>query len=260
LTFWRHDIQSPDLVGIIAGTNPDVIFHLAAQTSMRDPFFDARSNVLGTVNLCEASRRAGGGRIVYPSSLDAHSFTRIWSSADEPNRPIGLSPCAAAKLAGELYLAAYATSYPITPICLALADVYGPRQHASGPAGVITRLATAMLAGERPTTTGPDVATFDFVHVDDVVDAFLRAAVTPAGTTGTYPIGSGRLLTEAAVRDAIGSVLDGHPSSDQTIPEMEAHTGQLGWRPRVSFTQGLRQTIEWLSSTHQPRSRVLVGA
>jgi UDP-glucose 4-epimerase len=56
------DIQAPEVVDIVAGANPHVIFHLAAQvdvdTSVSDPKFDARSNVLGTINLCEASRRA----------------------------------------------------------------------------------------------------------------------------------------------------------------------------------------------------------
>src|SRR6478735_7644496 len=71
-TFLRADIQAPELTGIVAGTNPDVIFHLAAQVDLRasvsDPRFDARTNVLGTINLCEASRQAGVERIVYAAS------------------------------------------------------------------------------------------------------------------------------------------------------------------------------------------------
>lgn len=264
LTFWCHDIQSPDLVGIVAGSNPDVIFHLAAQVdaqaSMRDPQFDARSNILGTINLCEASRLAGGGRIVYPSTLDAHSFTRNWSPAAPPNRAAALSPCAAAKLAGELYLTAYASSYPITPICLALADVYGPRQGAGGSAGVITRMGMAMLAGERPYPVEPDVPAFDLVHVDDVVEAFLLAADAPASAAGTYPVGSGRLLTEAEIGDAIAAVLEGCAAPDPLAPDTVEGTAGLGWQPRVGFSHGLRETIAWLSATRQPQTRELVGA
>ena len=71
-TLVQADIQAPELIDIVAGANPHVIFHLAAQvdlgTSVSDPQFDARSNVLGTINLCEASRRAGVRRIVYAAS------------------------------------------------------------------------------------------------------------------------------------------------------------------------------------------------
>jgi UDP-glucose 4-epimerase len=72
LTFVRVDTQAPELGDIVAGTNPDVIFHLAAHpdlpVSASDPQFDARGNVLGTINLCEAARRAGVARIVYAGS------------------------------------------------------------------------------------------------------------------------------------------------------------------------------------------------
>ncbi|MBV9320467.1 MAG: GDP-mannose 4,6-dehydratase, partial [Mycobacterium sp.] len=71
-TFVAADVRHPELSDIIAGSNPDVVFHLAAQVDVRrsvnDPQYDARNNVLGTINLLEASRRAGVPRIVYAAS------------------------------------------------------------------------------------------------------------------------------------------------------------------------------------------------
>ena len=71
-TFVPADIQAPELLDVIVGAAPHVIFHLAAQVdtgvAASDPQFDARSNVLGTINLCEASRQAGIRRIVYAAS------------------------------------------------------------------------------------------------------------------------------------------------------------------------------------------------
>src|SRR5689334_3730022 len=142
-TFLCKDIQAPELTGIVAGCNPDVIFHLAAQvdphTAVDDPQLDARSNVLGTINLCEASRRGGVQRIVYATSHVSGCSA--------------VSPCTAGKLAGEMYLRAYADTYGLAPICLALSNVYGPRQSSSGPADLIWRLGSAMITGA-PSTIG----------------------------------------------------------------------------------------------------------
>src|ERR1700736_5446991 len=114
-TFVRADIQAPELTDIIAGTNPDVIFHLAAQVDLRasvsDPEFDARSNVLGTINLCEASRRLGVQRIVYAASGGSRYGAPTCLPVGESTHVDPLSPYAVAKLAGELYLRAYARMY-----------------------------------------------------------------------------------------------------------------------------------------------------
>lgn len=110
-TLIRRDVQAPELTDIIAGTNPAVIFHLAAQAnpeaSWADPHFDARSNVLGTINLCEAARRAGVAKIVYPIDRRRRSC----------------SPNTVAKAASEMYLHAYAQRYGLSPIGVAMPHV-----------------------------------------------------------------------------------------------------------------------------------------
>ena len=151
-TFVQNDIQAPELTDLIAGTNPHIIFHLAAQVDLRasvsDPQFDARSNVLGTINLCEASRRAGVRRIVYAASGESRYGAPACIPVAEIDEAVGLSPNAVAKLAGEMYLRAYAEMYGLRPICLALASVYGPRQKPNGGAGVIAHLCRAMIIGQ----------------------------------------------------------------------------------------------------------------
>ena len=167
----------------MAGTNPNVIFHLAAQVDLRasvsDPRFDARSNVLGTINLCEASRQAGVQRIVYAASGGSRYGAPACLPVNESSRVDPLSPYAVAKLAGELYLRAYAEMYGMAPICLALANVYGPRQNPHGEAGVIAVFASAMITGRPFTVYGDGTAARDYVYVDDVVDAFVRAGRAP---------------------------------------------------------------------------------
>src|SRR6202158_1153596 len=202
-TFVRADIQAPELTDIVAGTNPDVIFHLAAQVDLRaslsDPQFDARSNVLGTINLCEASRQAGVRRVVYAACGASRYGAPTCVPVGESTQVDPLSPYAVAKLAGELYLRAYARMYGLAPICLALASVFGPRQNPHGEASEIVAFGRAMITGPAVTAYGDGAAARDYVYVDDVVDALVRAGHAPTRTMGTYNIGTGQQTTATEV-------------------------------------------------------------
>jgi UDP-glucose 4-epimerase len=273
-TLVQVDIQAPELTDIVAGTNPDVIFHLAAQVGLRGsvshPQFDARSNVLGTINLCEATRRGGVKRIVYAASGGSRYGTPTRLPVDE-SAPVGpLSPYAVAKLAGELYLGAYAGMYGLAPICLALANVYGPRQNPHGEAGVIAVFASALIAGRPVTVYGDGTAARDYVYVDDVVDAFVRAGEAPLSVTGTYNIGTGRQTTVAEVHRMISSVLDeSAPPQYAAARAGELHAialdarraeEALGWKPTVDIVEGIERTVHWLRTALAPDSAAIVGA
>jgi UDP-glucose 4-epimerase len=265
-TFVRADIQAPELIDIVAGTNPDVIFHLAAQVDLRasvsDPLFDARSNVLGTINLCEASWRTGVQKIVYAASGGSRYGAPTCLPVAESTQVDPLSPYAAAKLAGELYLRAYAEMYGIAPICLALANVYGPRQKPHGEVGVVAVFGSAMIAGRPVTVDGDGTAARDFVYVDDVVDAFVRAGRAPTSTTGTYNIGTGQQTTVTEVHRLILAALDGSlPPRYSAARSGEVHAisldatkavRELGWKPAVDLVEGIQRTIRWLCATLKP--------
>jgi UDP-glucose 4-epimerase len=266
-TLVRLDIQAPELADVVAGTNPEVIFHLAAQadlgTSVSDPLFDARSNVLGTINLCEASRRAGVRRIVYAACGGRHGTPICMPMSDStPVNPF--SPYEAAKLAGEMYLRAYAEMYDLAPISLALANVYGPRQNPHGAEGVIAVLGSAMITGRPFTVYGDGTAARDYVYVDDVVDAFVRAGHAPTTTVGTYNIGTRQQTTVTEVHRLISAALDGSArpcyaaartgelhaiALDATKAETE-----LGWKPAVDIVEGIQRTMWWLRAAHRPNS------
>ncbi len=120
---------------------PEVVFHLAAQIDVRksvtDPLLDARQNVLGTISVAEAARKAGVRRIVFASSGGS-----IYGTPDElpvaETTPVNpLSPYAVSKVSGELYLNAFRQLYQLECTHLALANVYGPRQDPHGEAGVV---------------------------------------------------------------------------------------------------------------------------
>ena len=263
----RADIQAPELTDIVAGANPDVIFHLAAQVDLRasvsDPQFDARSNVLGTINLCEASRRAGVQRIVYAASGGSRYGAPACLPVDESSRVDPLSPYAVAKLAGEMYLRAYAGMYGMAPICLALANVYGPRQNPHGEAGVIAVFGSAMITGRPVTVYGDGTAARDYVYVDDVVRRVCaRRSRSASTTTGTYNIGTGQQTTVTEVHRLISAVLDGSsPPCYAAARTGELHAialdatkaeRELGWKPAVDLAEGIQRTIRWLRATLEP--------
>ncbi len=273
-TFLQADIQGPELAGIVAGTNPDVVFHLAAHVDLRasvsDPQFDARCNVLGTINVLEASRRAGVQRFVYAASGGSRYGAPTHVPVDESAKLNPLSPYAAAKVAGEMYIGAYAEMYGIAPICLGLANVYGPRQNPHGEAGVVAVFGSKMISGQPVTVYGDGTASRDYVYVDDVVDAFVRAGRAPLTTVGTYNVGTGQQTTVTEVHRLIAAALE-----TSSVPRYTAaRTGELhaialdatkaerelGWKPAVDVVEGIQRTMQWLRATLDPEPTLLVDA
>lgn len=260
------DVQAPELKDIVAGTNPDVIFHLAAQVDVRvsvtDPKFDAYSNVLGTINLCEAARHGGVSRIVYAASGGSRYGAPTRLPVGENTAVDPQSPYAVAKVAGEQYLRAYASMYGLEPICLALSNVYGPRQNPHGEAGVIAIFGSAMCTGRNVTVYGDGSATRDYVYVDDVVNAFMCAGYAPAGTTGVYNVGTGQQASVAEVHRLISAKLDGAPPpryADARTGELHAIAldarkaeAELGWKPEVDLVEGIERTVGWLRAAVTP--------
>ncbi len=178
-SFEQFDVTDPDLTGLLARVRPEVICHLAAQIDVRisvaDPLLDARLNVLGTINLLEASKANGVRKVVFTSSGGSIYGTPTELPVDEaaPVRPE--SQYAAGKAAGELYLNVYAALYGVAWTSLALANVYGPRQDPHGEAGVVAIFGTRLLQGQATKIFGDGTSTRDYVHVADVADAFRRA-------------------------------------------------------------------------------------
>ena len=264
--FRQLDIRAPELIEIMAAARPDVVFHLAAQVDLRasvaDPLHDAGCNVLGTIGVLEACRHAGVERIVYAASGGSRygAPTALPVSESTPADP--RSPYAAAKFAGEGYLSCYAELYGMSAIRLALANVYGPRQNPHGEAGVIAVFGSRMLDGRPVTVFGDGTATRDYVYVDDVVDAFVRAGRAPSTTGGIFNIGTGRQTTTNEVYRLISSAL-GATARPRYAPapaaegqdmalDVRSADGALGWVPAVAVEEGIRRTLQWLRAGSKP--------
>ncbi|MGO9027523.1 MAG: NAD-dependent epimerase/dehydratase family protein [Acidimicrobiales bacterium] len=196
LSVHNLDIRSTEVVDLMARRRPQVVFHLAAQADVRvsvaQPVFDADVNVLGTVRVLEGARAAGSERVVFAASggtlYGEPDAADLPVKESLPHRP--LSPYGVSKKAAIDYLVAYRELHALEFVALALANVYGPRQDPHGEAGVVSIFAERILRGQPVTIFGDGDQTRDFVFVDDVVDAFVRAATRGGGLICN--IGTGR--------------------------------------------------------------------
>lgn len=257
--FHRLDVADERLAALIASIGPEIVFHLAAQIDVRrsvaEPLLDTRINVLGTVNLLEASARAGVRRVVFASSGGA-----LYGDADVlptpetyPSDP--MSAYGAAKLAGETYGRVFGRVHGLDFIALRYGNVYGPRQDPHGEAGVVAIFAQRLLAGEEAVINGDGTQTRDYVFVDDVVDANLRAASTPAA--GAFNIGTGRQsdVNELYAHIARAAGVERPPRygpamlGEQRTSCLDVGRAAqlLGWRPRVRLEDGISKTVGWFA-------------
>lgn len=193
-SFIEADVTDPRLAATVADADVGVICHLAAQidvrVSVQDPIEDARLNVLGTINVLEAARKAGVRKVVFTSSGGSIYGEPKRMPVDEKAPVNPLSPYAASKVSGEIYLGMYHALYGLETTALALSNVYGPRQDPHGEAGVVAIFGNALLRGRPATIFGDGSAVRDYVFVDDVTDAFSRA-IGDVGDGRRFNIGTG---------------------------------------------------------------------
>ncbi|MEV0665270.1 NAD-dependent epimerase/dehydratase family protein [Actinomadura luteofluorescens] len=262
---WEMDVADPALAERAAARRPEVVFHLAAQVSVRvsvgDPLGDARTNVVGTANVLEAARAGGARKVVFTSSCAVYGVPdALPVPPDAELRPA--SPYAASKVAGEVYAGMYRQLHGIDFTTLTLANVYGPRQTPEGEAGVVSIFTDALLAGRPTRVFGDGTQTRDYVYVGDVVDAFARAA-GEAGGGLRLNVGTGLQTTDrelhALVAEAAGAPDDPEfaPSRLGDLPAMAVdprRTGEaLGWKPAVSLPEGLAETVAWARERNAAR-------
>lgn len=251
------DVCDPDIDRIVAETEPSMVFHLAAQISVsrstREPLLDARINILGSLNLMNALRKHGAPRMVFASTGGAiyGEPERLPVAESDPCRPI--SPYAASKLAVEQYLETFRASYGFDYSIVRLGNIYGPRQDPHGEAGVVAIFARAMLASETIRIFGDGTDERDYVYVSDAVGAMMR--VSEAGRPTAYNVGTGVGTSVNSLAEELsrltgftGKKLHAEPREGD-LHKVTLDAGKLarnlGWRPKVSLTEGLERTVEF---------------
>jgi len=259
----RIDIRDADAVErVFAAFRPEVVSHHAAQASVavsaREPVFDAQVNVLGTLNLLNASVAAGVHRFVFASTGGAiYGEVPAGTRATLATRPAPASPYACSKLAAEAYLESYRALHALSYTILRYANVYGPGQNPHGEAGVVAIFARRMLRGEPIKVNarqrrGDEGCVRDYVYVDDVVDWNLRA-ISGGVSAPIANVATGEGTTTRALAEAIKSAA----RSSSEIGVAERRPGDLersvleperDGRTPVPLDVGLRRTVDWFRS------------
>ena len=253
------DLRDEALVSAaLAGV--DYVLHHAAvasvQTSIERPRFEQEVNAVGTLQLFEAARRAGVRRVVFAASAASYGKDPTAPKREEM-LPAPESPYAISKIAGEYYARVYSSLYGLEVVCLRYFNVFGPRQDPSSPySGVISIFAERMLAGAAPTVFGDGGQSRDFVYVDNVVEANMRACATPGIAGRVYNIGCGRsaslLELVAALNRVLGTAIEpefapARPGDVHiSLADITRAQRELGYEPVVHFEKGLEQTLAWM--------------
>ena len=258
------DIATPRFLAIAERFRPEAITHCAAQASvvvsMADPVRDARTNILGGLQVIQAAIASRCPRLVYITTGGALYGTPQSNPIDEthPIRPE--SPYGVSKWMVEVY-GGVMLPPSIPARVLRLANVYGPRQDPHGEAGVVAIFGSRMLAGEPVTIYGDGEQTRDFVYVGDVVRAHALAFTAPAPFA--VNIGTGQATSVNALFQAMAhatgyrepAVHAAERPGELKHVTLDARLARsvLGWEPQTALGDGLRMTIEWMQMARAAR-------
>ncbi len=254
--FFEMDITSPEVKTVFENFKPDIVNHHAAQIDVRksveDPTFDAKVNVLGVVNLLEASRRSKIRKFILASTGGAIYGEQDYFPADEKHPIHPLSSYGLNKWVGEESIKLFDRLYSLPFTVLRYANVYGPRQNPHGEAGVVAIFCKKLLKGEIALIHGDGGQTRDYVFVGDVVNANLKAL--EENVRGIYNIGTAIETNVNELFHILGKFAD-HEKVNHGPPKLgeqrrsvissELAKKVLGWQPKVSLEEGLRKTYEW---------------
>jgi UDP-glucose 4-epimerase len=256
-----HQLDVRDAAGVdavFASVRPQLVFHFAAQIDVRvsvtRPALDAETNIGGTIAVLRGALEHGARRVVNTSTGGG-----LYGDADllptpetYPIRP--LAPYGQSKYAAEGYCELYTRLHGLSTVSLRYGNVYGPRQDPHGEAGVVAIFAGRLLARQACTIFGDGTQTRDFVFVDDVVDAFVRAATRGGGLVCN--IGTGR---ESSVNHLLATMADvaGVEVTAVKAPlrqgellrsslDVERAAIQLGWRPWTELADGIGPVLEFV--------------
>ncbi len=252
------DLKDPDAVrGAAEGM--DVIFHLGALIaipySYKHPVDVVQTNVMGTLNVLNAARAVGVGRMVHTSTSEVYG-TALHVPIDEQHPLQGQSPYSASKIGADKLAESYYRSFDLPVVTLRPFNTYGPRQSARA---VIPTIITQALAGD-VVRLGALSPTRDLTYVDDTVEGFLRAGSVMGVEGETINLGSGREVSIGELAERVIKLI-GKPvriEADESrmrpersevmrlIADNRKAAALLGWIPTVSLEEGLALTIEWM--------------
>ncbi|WP_455656302.1 SDR family oxidoreductase [Phascolarctobacterium sp.] len=257
--FIKGDVKDLD-VCLEACAGVDFVLNQAAwgsvPRSVEMPLFYAQNNIIGTINMLEASCKCNVKKFVYASSSSVYG--------DEPTLPKKegkegnlLSPYAVSKMVNEEYAKQYTKYYGLDTYGLRYFNVFGRRQNPNGAyAAVIPKFLKQLLKNEAPTINGDGKQSRDFTYIDNVIQANLKACLAPSSSAGeafNIAYGGREFLIDIyyGLAKALNKNIEPHfgPARKGDIKHSNADISKakimLGYEPEYSFEAGIKLAIEW---------------
>ena len=255
----RGTLTDPDAVDA-AAKGIEVVYHLGALASVarsvEAPTVSHAACATGTINLLDAARKAGVRRVVYAASSSAYGGESSANAQSTDLMPVAKSPYAAAKLAGEFYMQAFAATYGLETVRLRFFNIFGPRQRADSPySGVIALFIAALARGEAATIQGDGLQSRDFTYVANAVQCLMKAATAANVSGNVYNVGTGASSTVMDLVNALNRVMGTKlpptfgPSRvgdvRYSLADISRTKADLGYIPGDDFESGLAKTVAW---------------
>ena len=260
--FIEGDLRDPSTAAA-AVRGCEVVLHQAAIASVPQSISDPRpshdANLNATFNILMAARDAGVRRVVYAASAaaygDAPVIPQVEDMATDPRSPYALQ-----KQVGEAYCQLFSRLFGLETASIRYFNVFGPRQSPSSPySGVLSLFIKAALSGAAPTVYGDGEQTRDFTFIDNVVDGVIRAVDSPDAVGQVINVATGRRISLNEAWATLGAIVGPLPAPVYEAPRSgDVRHSQagiskaerlLGYRPTVSFEDGLRRTVQWARGT-----------
>lgn len=265
--FYKIDIVDKRIRSIFHKENFDIVFHLAAQinvrTSIIDPIYDAKINILGSINLLENCVRCKVRKFVFSSTGgaiygDAKVMPTPESYLPQPNSPYGI-----AKLAIDNYLYFYQLVHQLNFVSFRLSNVYGPRQNPEGEAGVVAIFIDQILNKKTLIINGSGRQTRDYIYVDDVVNVFINAINKKA--CGYFNIGTSKKTSVIDLYKILTKVSKTRPKIKHGPPirgelkwsALDARKAMknFNWKPLISLEVGSKYTYQWFKEKYEKKNK-----
>ncbi|WP_126937390.1 NAD-dependent epimerase/dehydratase family protein [Veillonella sp. CHU740] len=255
--FVELDIRDAKILDVFQDFQPDYVFHEAAQTvvgeSMVNPTEDCDINLMGLLNLLQASVKVGVKKFLMPSSAAVYGDLETLPLTEElqgiPRSCYGLT-----KLTTEGYLRIYEESFGLPYICYRYANVYGPRQGNGGEGGVISIFCEQVVKGETLVVYGDGTQTRDFVYVDDVVEANILGLRDDV--TGIINVSTGTGISLNDLMNTLEEITNTTINREYQEPRIgdikhsllstEKASQVLGYAPTWSLRDGLENTYHYV--------------
>ncbi|MBM4055116.1 MAG: NAD-dependent epimerase/dehydratase family protein [Planctomycetes bacterium] len=257
--FFNIDIcDAKGMEEVFKKIQPDIVSHHAAHANVRKsvemPVYDANINILGSLNLCQLSKKYQIKKFIYASTGGAVYGDPKHLPANEATPAEPLSQYGVSKHTIEHYLYVFYKLYNLNFTILRYPNVYGQRQSPHGEAGVVAIFSELMLQNKQPTIFGDGSKTRDYVYVDDIVKANI-AVLGNIGNGEIYNLGWGKEISDMevflAVRRALNSEIEPimgkkrHGEVDHICLDNSKARKEIKWTPKVTFEEGIKKATKY---------------